>query len=149
MAKNNRIKHWSSVSKPPASAGYLRKPAAIGPLIEQLVKEKNLSRIYLAQVFNCSRRNIKKIYKQRKLSMDALLKWSEVLQVNLLLLYNPNVLPETNPLQEELDKAKGEIERLLISNKQIPELEKEIIAWEAKCDLLDAKLDKYALRLGR
>jgi hypothetical protein len=125
-------------TSPPAGS-YAYKPLKIGPLLKARAKEKGYNARYIGAKLGIYHRNVHREYKRVSMSMKQLLKWSEILDQNFLLLYHPNVKPLPNPLQSELDKQKGYVQ-------DRDELENEVGILKNRILRLEGKLEGYEER---
>ena len=142
MAKKNSPEPFNQNNGKQTGENFGYKPFKIGPLLEQKAEQKNLNSKQIAALLPCDYRNVYKIFQQTMLSLPKLLRWSEILDENLLLLYSPNVKPLPNPLQAELDKQKAYVkdlearlanyEKLLMENKSLKDQVKVLLEAIAK-----------------
>src|SRR4051812_36045699 len=94
-----------SIVQNPVSYAY--KPSRIGAVIQEHITRLNISVQTVAEFMDVTERTVNRWYTRAYLSFPQVLRLSELLQVNLLLEYHPNVKPLPNPLQADLDKNKG------------------------------------------
>lgn len=112
MAKTTPPANSSSGTVRASSVSYAYKPARIGAVISRLMKEKRITKQYIADTMQVAIKTVERWMDADFISMPHLLQLSVIFGENLLLLYHPDVKPLPNPLQAEVDKQTGYVKHL-------------------------------------
>lgn len=148
MAKKNKLNSKQEEIAKATGENYAYKPMKIGPLIKQIVEERGFNEKYLAPKLDRYWRTIYRWYERTYLNIAEMMKASEVLGVNLFLLYHPNVKPlpdPTEPLRKEIEALKKENEELRNENGI---LKNRITRLDGQIDKLDEQVAEFMKRKG-
>ena len=111
-------------------ANHAYKPLYIGLVIKETLAGQGITPVQFAEKIGVNKRNIHRLLRAKWLSMPKLLKYSEVLNRNLLLEYHPNIEPQPNPLLAENEALKKELATL-------KNYEQENMILKAKLEVLE------------
>ncbi len=133
------MKRTSKPAQPakPSGASYAYKPFSIGAFIKNKLEEKRITPVQFAQMLGVTRSNVYRLFERKWMSVQQLLRISEILGENLLLQYHPNVKPQPHPLQAENAQLKTENELLKQQAVQNQNLEEENKILKAKLEVLE------------
>jgi hypothetical protein len=115
MAKNKKRNTLPASPVLPTGENYAYKPFKIGPVLQAKAVAKGFDEKYIAAYLGIYWRSVYKIFEQSMLSIPKLMKWSEMFEENLLLLYRPNVKPPADPCEQMVKEnvsLRKEVDRL-------------------------------------
>lgn len=121
---------------------YASKPAKIGAVIATQMAEQKISKQMVADYMGKTTKTIDNWLKRVYLPIPEMMELSKLFKKDLMALYRPDVKPEPNPLQAELDKQKGYVKSLEGTETKNEKLRTENKSLRDQIELLKELIEK-------